>query len=553
MAHILSLFTAGRGATPADAARRRNLLAVSLASFLASVGFMVVVPLLPGLVREVVGADVASAGLWLGLAISVSPLLTALTGPFWGALGDHYGHKLMIQRSLLCIGVAIGLLALAASPLQVIGLRAVIGGLGGVSVAALAAVASITPRRELGPAIGTLQAAQMAGAVVGPLLGGVLGGLLGMRQAFLVSGGVFAAALVLVAWLYREGAVAVSEPAPRSTRDQQRATGRLEAGMIVALLAAFVVQFVEAGFVVLLPLQLERLGVDAESMPWMIGVGLSATALAAAVTGAFGGRLARDRSPIALLCGVLVLGILFLLPLAFAQTWWQFLGLRVLMALAVGAGPTLAYSAAAALAPPERRGKMVGLASSAGIFGWAASPLIAGALGQRDFGIVLALDAGLFAILLILLVAVERGWWISLALPRSGRPGLLALLPQGDGPRHLLGRLAHSTRPLRQGRLGGRFSRDEVIAALKGVETGPRAEAILEIAARPSDWLPPDPRRVFDEVPRYGERLPTILYLYRQGADAETIGRRLSLFGGAWGIERTIEIAARLIAARLNR
>ncbi|MBA2451092.1 MAG: hypothetical protein H0V51_24025, partial [Chloroflexi bacterium] len=64
--------------------RRRNLLAVSLASFLASVGFMVVVPLLPGLVREVVGAEVDSAGLWLGLAISVSPLLTALTGLFWG-------------------------------------------------------------------------------------------------------------------------------------------------------------------------------------------------------------------------------------------------------------------------------------------------------------------------------------------------------------------------------------------------------------------------------------------------------------------------------------
>ncbi len=35
--------------------------------------------------------------------------------------------------------------------------------------------------------------------------------------------------------------------------------------------------------------------------------------------------------------------------------------------------------------------------------------------------------------------------------------------------------------------------------------------------------------------------------------DAEAIGRRLSLFGGAWAVERTVNIAARLIADRLNR
>src|SRR5690606_34364212 len=99
MVRMVSAFSLGRGATGAAAERRRNLIAVSIASFLASVGFMVVMPFLPGLLREVTGGDAASTGLWLGLAIGISPLMTALTGPFWTALGERYGRKAMLERS----------------------------------------------------------------------------------------------------------------------------------------------------------------------------------------------------------------------------------------------------------------------------------------------------------------------------------------------------------------------------------------------------------------------------------------------------------------------
>jgi MFS transporter, DHA1 family, multidrug resistance protein len=549
---LVSIFSAGRRASSIDAERRRNLLAVSLAAFLASVGFMVVMPLLPGLIREVVGPDVESAGLWLGLAIGVSPLLTALSGPFWGALGDRYGHKVMIQRSLLCIGVGIGLLALAQSPVHVVALRALIGGLGGVSVAALAAVTATTPRRDLGPAVGTLQASQTAGTMVGPLLGGALGGLLGMREAFLVSAAVFGSALVLVAWLYRERGGVVAT-APRETRGPRRTGGPVEPGVLVALLVAWVASFVEAGFIVLLPLQLERLGAAPESLPWVFGLGLSAAGLAATVTAAVGGRLARTRSAMRLLCGVLVLGLAALAPLALAQTWWQFLGLRVLLALLVGAAPTLAYSAAATLAPPERRGRTVGLVSSAGVFGWATSPLVAGAFVQHNPTLLLAVDGILYALGAVLLLAVERGLLARPGPARMSRPHLPTLLPNVGGARGLLGRLASPARPHPHRRVGKPFSPEEVVAALRGRLVGERADAILEAVARPAEWMPADPRQAFGDLPRYGERLPTILHLYRRGEDAEAIGRRLSLFGGAWPVERTVNIAARLIADRLNR
>ena len=337
MVRIFSALSAGRGATRADAARRRNLLALSLATFLASVGFMIVMPLLPGLIRESVGGDGAQVGPWLGLAIGVSPLLTALTGPFWSVLGDRFSRKAMIQRSLVCIGIGIGLLALASSPLHVVALRAFIGALGGVSVAALAAVAATTPRRDLGPAVGTLQAAQTGGAMVGPLVGGLLGGLVGMREAFVISAAVFGGAILLVQRLYRETdarpaeAVATEAEGAPATRAPRPPDGHLPAGRrrqtrdrpiaatTVVLLAAFVAHFVEGSFIVLLPLQLERLGVATESLPWVFGLGLSAAALAATVAGAAGGRLTRGRSAHRLLCVVLALGMLTLAPLALAQ------------------------------------------------------------------------------------------------------------------------------------------------------------------------------------------------------------------------------------------
>ena len=105
MVRMVSALSLGRGATGAAAERRRNLIAISIACFLASVGFMVVMPFLPGLLREVTGGDAASTGLWLGLAISIAPLMTALTGPLWTSMGERYGRKAMLERSVVCIGI----------------------------------------------------------------------------------------------------------------------------------------------------------------------------------------------------------------------------------------------------------------------------------------------------------------------------------------------------------------------------------------------------------------------------------------------------------------
>ena len=258
MLRVLSALSLGRGGDTSTVERRRNLVAISLVSFLASVGFMVVMPFLPGLLRETAGSESASTGLWLGLAISIAPLMTALTGPIWASLGERFGRKGMIERSLVSIGIGVGLMAVASSPIHVVALRGMIGALGGISVATLAAITATTPRRDLGPAVGTLQAAQTAGS------------MFGMRESFLLSGTIFAGALVLIHWLYRE-LPPVVEPPVRPGRDGAKPAGALGVGIAVALVAAFAVQFVEGSFMILMPVELERLGVSDDSFPIIYG------------------------------------------------------------------------------------------------------------------------------------------------------------------------------------------------------------------------------------------------------------------------------------------
>src|SRR5215207_5129289 len=141
-------------------------------------------------------------------------------------MGERFGRKAMLERSVVCIGIGIGLMAIATSPIHVVALRAVVGGLGGVSVAALAAITATTPRRDIGPAVGTLQAAKTAGAMFGPLLGGVLGALVGMRESFILSASIFVIALGLIHWLYREVPTLVEAPV-RATRETKRQSGAL--------------------------------------------------------------------------------------------------------------------------------------------------------------------------------------------------------------------------------------------------------------------------------------------------------------------------------------
>jgi hypothetical protein len=81
----------------------------------------------------------------------------------------------------------------------------------------------------------------------------------------------------------------------------------------------------------------------------------------------------------------------------------------------------------------------------------------------------------------------------------------------------------------------------------------PRTAAVHAAAEQTSLWSSLLQRSAAFDLGRAADRLPTVVYWYRQGVSPCEIGRRLSPLGGAWDANRALEAAATLIAQALNR
>src|SRR5262245_3415839 len=183
---------------------RRNLFAVTAASFIGFMGFTLVMPFLPLYFNLLGVADVGKVAMWSGLSLGVTPAMTALLSPLWGRLADRFGRKIMVERSLVSFVVIMGAMAVVTKPWHVFALRVVQGIFAGYGALSVAMAADSAPEGGMSQAIGTVQTAQRLGPALGPVLGGSLAALVGLRRAFLVTAGCYGIALVLVFFMYDE-------------------------------------------------------------------------------------------------------------------------------------------------------------------------------------------------------------------------------------------------------------------------------------------------------------------------------------------------------------
>src|SRR5678815_3761234 len=106
---------------------RRNLFAVTSASFIGFMGFTLVMPFLPLYFHQLGVDDVGRVAMWSGLSLGVTPALTAFLSPFWGRLADRFGRKIMVARSLASFVVVMSAMAFVTRPWHVFALRAIQG------------------------------------------------------------------------------------------------------------------------------------------------------------------------------------------------------------------------------------------------------------------------------------------------------------------------------------------------------------------------------------------------------------------------------------------
>jgi MFS family permease len=138
----------------------------------------------------------------------------AIASPIWGLLGDRFGRKPMLIRSMVGGALTVGLMYFAHSPVELLVLRFLQGATSGTVAAATALVAAETPRSRVGWALGVVTSAVALGGAIGPVVGGLAGAAFGLRLVFLGGGILLAISTVPVLLIVRES--------PRRRRDPGR-------------------------------------------------------------------------------------------------------------------------------------------------------------------------------------------------------------------------------------------------------------------------------------------------------------------------------------------
>ena len=190
--------------------RKHALIFVTVTVFLDTVGFGLIMPVLPEFLMSLTGFDLAHASAWAGYLVIAYAALQFVFAPIIGNLSDRFGRRPVLLISLVMYGVNY-LIAGFATALWVLFIGRVLTGITSATYAtANALIADVTPADSRAQNFGLVGMAFGLGFVIGPGLGGLLGGI-DLRLPFF-----FAAGLAGLNVLY--GLAFLRETLPESQR-----------------------------------------------------------------------------------------------------------------------------------------------------------------------------------------------------------------------------------------------------------------------------------------------------------------------------------------------
>ncbi len=163
---------------------------------LAIVGFGLLIPVLPKLIVQFEGGDLATGSHAYGWIISVYALMQFVGSPILGSLSDRYGRRRIILIATAGSAADYVIMACAPSLSWLFVARIIAGFTAGVLSTANAYVVDVTPPEKRAGAFGLLGAAFGIGFIIGPALGGFLGNI-DLRLPFW-----FAAGCSAINWFY---------------------------------------------------------------------------------------------------------------------------------------------------------------------------------------------------------------------------------------------------------------------------------------------------------------------------------------------------------------
>jgi len=376
-------------------------LLLCLIGFAAFFSSYLRIPVMP-LFAATLGAGPAQVGVINGAFMLTAGLLSIPAG----LLADRFGRRVLIIAGLIATALSALLVAICQLPGEMVVAYVLFGiGLAAFAPGMLSLVADVMPVQQLGLAYGWYTTAIYIAMTLGPASGGFLAKEVGLRQVFLVSGGLQLAVVLLALLLLPQGP-------PRHKTDLRSALSGsivlLQNNKLIACLLATVVSCIGFGvFLTFLPLYASKLGYD----PAQVGLVFAAQAVTNVVGRVPIGNLA-DRVDRRWLVSA---GLVCLAVALFALGQVSALPQMLACSVVIGVGMALTFTAIGALiaelVPPLQRGLSMGMYNSSIYLGMMCGSTVMGMLLNRigyAYGFAAAGFVALIALSLFLTMFRER-------------------------------------------------------------------------------------------------------------------------------------------------
>ncbi len=189
---------------------KHALAFIFLTVLIDTIGFGIIMPVMPRLLVELTGQPMARVTLTAGWLLTTYAVLQFLCGPVLGNLSDRFGRRPVLLFSLAAFALDYMVMGFAPTVGWLFLGRAIAGVAGAVYSPAMAYIADVSAPEKRAQSFGLMGAAFGLGFILGPALGGLLG-TFGPRAPFFA-----AAALAALNFVY--GLIALPESLPTERR-----------------------------------------------------------------------------------------------------------------------------------------------------------------------------------------------------------------------------------------------------------------------------------------------------------------------------------------------
>ena len=385
---------------------RRTFVSAFIAQICSIAGFAFSFPFVPYFVRELGITDEREQSYWAGVVLAAAGVTLCIFQPIWGNLADRYGRKTMVVRAMFGGTLVLVLMSMVQTVQQLVICRLLQGALTGTIAASVALVASITPRRHAGFALGMMNSAVFIGVAGGPFFGGLVADAFGYRIAFLCGAGVILLGGFIVLFGTKEEFV---PPDPSRPRESLGAL-LLVPGFFAACLVMLAVRLSNSIANPAFPLIVQGIHDNPKTLNTMTGLIIAVAATAGAISSALLGVLGDRHGHRHFLMACCAAAAYVSVAHVFATTVWHLIVLRLFFGAAVAGAIPAANAIISNVIPNRNIGRAFGWASSISMAGLAIGPFLGGYIGS-EYGLrmpFIVTGVGQMVVMIVVVLFVKK-------------------------------------------------------------------------------------------------------------------------------------------------